>query len=176
MTEYLMVGEILKPQGIQGEVKVRPITNDPMRFEDAETLYLCENGQYIPVGCRFVRFDGQAVYLKLEGVSDRNAAEKKRGQFLYVDRAHAVTLEEDEYFIADLEGLKGVDDLGNELGILTEVMQPGGNDVYVFRNKAKKREWLVPALKSVVLSTDLEAGVMVLSAARLSEVAVENEI
>ena len=71
MTEYLMVGEILKPQGIQGEVKVRPITNDPMRFEDAETLYLCENGQYIPVGCRFVRFDGQAVYLKLEGVSDK---------------------------------------------------------------------------------------------------------
>ena len=75
MTDYLMVGEILKPQGIQGEVKVRPITNDPLRFEDAKTLYFCEDGSFTPVGSRFARFDGQAVYLKLEGVNDRNAAE-----------------------------------------------------------------------------------------------------
>ncbi|MBQ9407863.1 MAG: 16S rRNA processing protein RimM [Clostridia bacterium] len=176
MTEYLMVGEILKPQGIQGEVKVRPITADPMRFADAEDYYLSENGGYTAVKCRFVRFDGQAVYLKIGGVNDRNSAEKLRGRFLYVDRAHAIELGEDEYFIADLEGLKGVDDEGNELGTLTEVMQPGGNDVYVFTDKAKKRELLVPALKSVVVRTDLEEGVMVLSAARLKEVAVENEI
>ena len=56
------------------------------------------------------------------------------------------------------------------------MLQPGGNDVYVFTDKAKKRELLVPALKSVVVRTDLEEGVMVLSAARLKEVAVENEI
>ena len=176
MNDYLMVGEILKPQGIQGEVKIRPITADPLRFEDAEKLFFCEEGRYTPVACRFVRFDGQAVYLKLAGINDRNAAEALRGKFLYVDRAHAIELDEDEYFIADLEGLKGLDDEGNELGILTEVMQPGGNDVYVFTDKAKRREVLVPALKSVVLRTDLEAGVMVLSAARLREVAVENEI
>ncbi len=176
MTDYLMVGEILKPQGIQGEVKVKPITADPLRFEDAEELYLKDENGYAPVGCRFVRFDGQAVYLKLEGVGDRNAAELLRGKFLYVDRAHAIELDEDEYFIADLEGLQGVDDEGRDLGVLTEVMQPGGNDVYVFTDRTKRRELLVPALKSVVLRTDLEAGVMTLSAARLKEVAVENEI
>ena len=176
MTDYFIVGEILKPQGIQGEVKVRPITKDPLRFEDAQKFYLCEDSRYTPIKSRFVRFDGQAVYLKLEGINDRNAAELMRGKFLYIDREHAVELSEDEYFIADLEGLRGMDDEGNELGILTEVMQPGGNDVYVFTDKAKKRELLVPALKSVVLSTDVPSGTIVFSAARLREVAVENEI
>ena len=176
MTEYLMVGEILKPQGIQGEVKVRPITADPLRFENAEKLFFCDEGSYTPVESRFMRFDGQAVYLKFRGINDRNTAETLRGKFLYIDRAHAIELNEDEYFIADLEGLKGVDDEGNELGILTEVMQPGGNDEYVFTDKTKKRELLVPALKSVILNTDIEAGIMLLSAARLREVAVENDI
>ena len=55
-------------------------------------------------------------------------------------------------------------------------MQPGGNDVYVFTDKKNRRETLVPALKSAVLDTDLAAGVMLLSAARLKEVAVENDL
>ncbi len=176
MTEYLLVGEILKPQGIAGEIKVKPVTNDPMRFDGADTLYLLKHGVYTPVKSRFVRFDGAAVYLKLEGVNDRNAAETLRGEALYVDRAHAVELGEDEYFIVDLIGLKGVDSEGRELGVITEVMQPGGNDVYVFTDKRARRETLVPALKSVVVKTDFESGVMLLDAGRLKEVAVENDI
>ena len=176
MTDYLLVGEILKPQGIAGELKVKPITNDPMRFGDARELYLRQNGEYVARACRFVRFDGAAVYLRLEGVNDRNGAEALRGEALYVDRAHAVQLDEDEYFIVDLIGLKGIDDTGRELGVITEVMQPGGNDVYVFTDRPGRRETLVPALKSVVLKTDLEQGVMLLDARRLGEVAVENDI
>ena len=176
MDEYLIVGEILKPQGIQGEVKVRPITNDPMRFEDCEKLYLKEKDAYRPVGCRFVRFDGAVVYLRLENVNDRNVAETLRGQLLYVDRAHAAKLDEDENFIVDLIGLSGVTDAGRTLGKITEVMQPGGNDVYVFVDRAARKEWLVPALKSVVLKTDVEGGQMLLSEERLKEVAVENDL
>ncbi|MBR5380671.1 MAG: 16S rRNA processing protein RimM [Clostridia bacterium] len=176
MNAYLAVGEVLKPQGISGEVKVRPITNDPMRFEDAKELYLEENGAYSPIQARFVRFDGSAVYLRLQGVEDRNAAETLRGRLLYVDRAHAVDLGEDENFIVDLIGLRGEDSEGNPLGVLTEVMQPGGNDVYVFTDKKNRRETLVPALKSVVLKTDVEGGQMILDAKRLGEVAVVNDL
>lgn len=176
MNEYLAVGEILKPQGVRGEIKLRPLTNDPSRFADAEVLFLESGGVYSPIGTRLVRIDDDAVFLKLDGVDDRNAAEALRGRLLYVDRAHAVKLSEDENFIVDLIGLKGIVSDGRCLGVLTEVMQPGGNDVYVFTDKASRKETLVPALKSVVLKTDLENGEMVLDAVRLGEVAVENDL
>ena len=96
-----------------------------------------------------------------------------RGTLLYIDRAHAVELDEDSAFICDLIGLKGVLTDGNEIGELIDVMQPGGNDVYVF--KGKRGEVLVPALKSVVVKVDLEVGVMLLDSARMAEVAVYDD-
>ena len=111
--------------------------------------------------------------MNVEGVTDRDMAEKLRGTLLYLDRAHAVTLDDDSNFLTDLYGLRGVVDDGRDLGKLTDVMQPGGNDVYVFRGPLG--EVLVPALKSVVLAVDLAAGEMRLNGARLNEVAVFDE-
>lgn len=174
MNEYLAIGEVLKPQGVRGEVKVRPITCDIYRFEDLENVFLLKNDAYTPIGVSLVRQDDDAVYLLFDGIADRNGAETLRGQLLYVDREHAVELEEDENFIVDLIGLRGVDDEGNEYGKLVDVMQPGGNDVYVFRDR--KREVLVPALKTAVLKVDLEEKIMLMSAQRLREVAVFDEV
>lgn len=174
MNEYLMIGEILKPQGVRGDVKVRPITCDIYRFEDIEEVYFLKDDGYTPIGVSLVRMDEDAVYLHFDGIDDRNLAETIRGNFLYVDREHAVELEEDENFIVDLIGLKGVDDEGNEYGKIVDVMQPGGNDVYVFRDR--RREVLVPALKTAILKVDLEARVMLMSAQRLREVAVFDEV
>ena len=176
MKEYIEVGQIVKPQGIKGEVKLIPMTDDPMRFEGENTFFFEENGAYTPVTARFSRFDGQAVYLFIDGVNDRNAAEELRGRYLLVDRAHAAQLDEDEFFIVDLIGLSGFDETGKSYGTLTEVMQPGGNDVYVFVDKKARKEYLIPALKSVVTSTNPEKGEMVLDSKRLSEVSVINDI
>ncbi len=176
MNEYLAVGEILKPQGVRGELKLKPLTNDVSRFGDLDEAYLEADGAYRKIHVRLVRCDDSAVYIRMDGVEDRNAAEALRGRLIYVDRAHAVTLGEDENFIVDLIGLAGVDSEGNSLGVLTEVMQPGGNDVYVFTDREKKRETLVPALKSVVLNTDLAGGKMYLDARRLAETAVTNDL
>lgn len=176
MTEYLAIAEITKPQGVQGELKLRPITSDPDRFAELKTAYLEDKGVYTPIKVRLVRQDSEAVFMRFEGINDRNAAELMRGRLLYIDRAHAIELDEDENFIVDLIGLNGIDTDGNELGKLVDVMQPGGNDVYVFRHMKKRIETLVPALKSVVVKTDIENGVMLLDAKRLSETAVTDEI
>lgn len=170
LSEYLMIGEITKPQGVRGEVKVRPCTCDPERFDALETVYFKRGEQYIPVNIRVNRLSPDAVFMNVAGVADRDAAEKLRGTMLYIDRAHAVELDEDSTFLCDLYGLKGAVDDGRDLGELTDVMQPGGNDVYVF--KGPLGEVLVPALKSVVLAVDLDAGVMRLDGRRLDEVAV----
>ena len=171
--DYLMIGEITKPQGVRGEVKVRPCTCDPERFEGLETVYIEKNGGYAPMGITVNRLGTDAVFMNVSGISDRDAAEKLRGTKLYIDRAHAVALDEDSNFLTDLYGLRGVVNDGRDLGKLTEVMQPGGNDVYVFNGPLG--EVLVPALKSVVLAVDLQAGEMRLDGQRLNEVAVFDE-
>ena len=173
LSQYLMIGEITKPQGVRGEIKVRPCTCDPERFEGLETVYVERDGGYAPMKITVNRLGADAVYINVADVCDRDAAEKLRGTRLYIDRAHAVALDEDTNFLADLYGLHGITDDGRDLGELTEVMQPGGNDVYIF--KGPLGEVLVPALRSVVAAVDLEAGEMRLNGKRLDEVAVFDE-
>lgn len=173
MQDYLLIGEITKPQGVQGELKVRPITCDPWRFEDMTYAFVLEGDNYRKVEIKVRKVNEDAVYLRMEGVLTRNDAEEVRGTKLYIDREHAVELDEDSTFICDLMGLKGVLTDGSEIGKIIDVMQPGGNDVYVF--KGKKGEVLVPALKSVVVKVDLNEGVMLLDADRMAEVAVYDE-
>ena len=173
MQDYLLIGEITKPQGVQGELKVRPITCDPWRFEDMTYAFVLEGENYRRVEIKVRKVNEDAVYLRMEGVLTRNDAEEVRGTKLYIDREHAVELDEDSTFICDLMGLRGVLTDGSEIGKIIDVMQPGGNDVYVF--KGKKGEVLVPALKSVVAKVDLNEGIMLLDADRMAEVAVYDE-
>ena len=129
MDKYLVIGEIVKPQGVRGEVKLRPITCDVERFDGLEQAYFRRGEDFLPVHIRATRRAQEAVFLTLEGVEDRDAAEKLRGELLYIDRAHAVELDEDTNFLCDLIGLHGVDDEGNDLGTLRDVLQPGGNAI-----------------------------------------------
>lgn len=170
-SEYLLIGEITRPQGVRGEMRVRPYTDDPMRFEDLDEVYVKRGDKYEARGITFVRLNSDdVVIIRMDGVGDANAVEALRGKKLYVDREHAVELPEDADFIVDLIGCRVTDDEGNDYGKITDVMQPGGNDVYVI--SGKRGEVLVPALKSVVISVDTKAGEMLLSAARMREVAV----
>ena len=173
MQDYLLIGEITKPQGVQGELKVRPITCDPYRFEGMKYVYVKDGEAYKKVSIAVRRVGEDAIFLRMEGVETRNDAETMRGTQLFIDRANAVELDEDSTFICDLMGLKGVLTDGGEIDRIIDVMQPGGNDVYVF--KGKKGEVLVPALKSVVVKVDLAAGEMLLDSQRMAEVAVYDE-
>ena len=98
MDKYLVIGEIVKPQGVRGEVKLRPITCDVERFNGLAQAYFRRGEDFIPVHIRASRRAQEAVFLTLEGVEDRDAAEKLRGELLYIDRAHAVELDEDTNF------------------------------------------------------------------------------
>ena len=170
---HLAIGEITKPQGVRGELKVRPITCDFSRFEGLRGAFLKRGDAFEAVSLKVNRVSPDAVFLNIKGIDDRNAAERLRGEMLYVDRAHAVELDEDSTFICDLIGLRGLVSDGRDLGILKDVMQPGGNDVYVFDGKLG--EVLVPALRSVVTKVDLEKGEIHFDAKRLDEVAVFDE-
>lgn len=152
---HLLVGEIVRPQGIRGEVKLRHFTDDPYRFEELDTVLRQTGEGFEPLAIEACRVQGDDVYLKLEGFNDRNAAEALRGAMLYVDRAHAAELAENQFFIADLLGAEAVDTKGGEIGILKDVLTPGGTDIFVFDTPAG--EVLVPIIEKVVVSLDVEA-------------------
>ena len=114
LSQYLMIGEITKPQGVRGEVKVRPCTCDPERFEGLETVYIEKDGGYAPIKITVNRLGTDAVFMNVEGVTDRDMAEKLRGTLLYIDRDRAVTLDDDSNCLTDLYGLRGVVDDGRD--------------------------------------------------------------
>lgn len=171
LSAYLLIGQVLRPQGVRGQVRVRPDTDDPGRFDELEYVYIQEkNGVYAQISVDEVSVREDAVYLRLNGATTREEAEAQRNWMLYVDRAHARELAENETFICDLIGCKAVDTQGNELGMVMDVLQPGGNDVYVI--KTPRGEMLLPALMHVVPQVDTENGIIVINEQRLSEVAV----
>ena len=169
--EYLQIGEIVRPQGIRGEVKLRAMTEDMSRYARLESVFLKKNGQMEEKKVLKGRsYDGFA-FLQLEGVNDRDAAEALRGAEVYVDRKHAIKLGADENFVCELIGLKAVDENGEAIGTLRDVLKPNTVcDVYVF--DTARGELMIPALKRVVRKVDVDAGVMTLDRAALNEVAV----
>jgi len=154
--EYLQIGEIVRPQGIRGEVKLRAMTEDMSRYARLESVFLKKNGRMEEKKVLKGRsYDGFA-FLQLEGVSDRDAAEALRGAEVYVDRRHAIKLGADENFVCELIGLRAVDETGETIGTLRDVLKPNAVcDVYVFNTP--RGELMIPALKRVVKTVDVDA-------------------
>ena len=170
MTEYLMIGEVLKPQGVRGEAKIRPYAANPEDFRRWTTLYLREGDDYVPVAASCSRVHDGFAYVTLEGCDAPEAVEALRGRELYIDRAHAAPLDEGAVYICDLIGCEAVDERGESVGTLTEVLQNGPVDVYVFRRG--RGTLMAPALKAVFPAVDVEHKRISVDSARLSEVAV----
>ena len=170
MTEYLMIGEVLKPQGLRGECKIRPHAADLSLFETWTTLYRREkDGSFSPLSMALRRIHDSFVYAVLGDCRSPEDAEKLRGTELYIDRAHAAPLEEGAVYIADLIGCLAVDEAGRELGTLKEVLQHGPVDTWVFSGA---RPFMAPALLDVFPEVDAEAKRISVRSERLKEVAV----
>ena len=116
MEDLLQVGIITSTHGVRGEVKVYPTTDDPRRFRRLKEVVLDTGKEKMNLEIEGVKFFKQFVILKFKGLDNINDIEKYRQKSLYVTRKNAVRLQWDEYFIADLIGLKVQDEDGKELG------------------------------------------------------------
>lgn len=157
MEEFFKVGVITSTHGVRGEVKVYPTTDDPRRFKRLKEVLLDTGKERLPLEIEGVKFFKQFVILKFKGIDNINDVEKYRQKELYVPRKNAVRLSRDEYFVADLMGLRVIDEADAEVGILEEVMETGANDVYVIRMTDGK-ELLLPAIKQCVLEVNVKDG------------------
>ena len=144
----LQVGVITGTHGIKGLVKVLPFTDDPERFANMhEVTAVCVNGQRIPLEITHAGPHKDRILVSFKGMDNINLVEHLKGA---------------EYYFADLIGMKVIrDDGDNEqmIGILSDIMQTGANDVYVVKSESG-HEILIPAIRDCIVDVDIDAGVM----------------
>jgi 16S rRNA processing protein RimM len=157
MEQFFRVGVITTTHGVHGEVKVFPTTDDPQRFKKLKQVILDNGKEQRELEITSVKFFKNLVILKFKGLDNINDVEKYKKADLLVTRKNAVPLKEGEYFIADLIGLKATSDEGEDLGILTDVIQTGANDVYVF-SKEGMQDLLVPKIPDCIKDVNIEEG------------------
>ena len=159
MEDLLKVGVITTTHGVRGEVKVFPTTDDAERFLELEYVLLDTGRELRRLDIKNVRFFKNLVILKFDGIDNINDIEKYKGKDLWIPREEAQELGEDEYYIADLQGLNVVLEDGTEFGTLRDVMETGANDVYIIDSN-EHGEVLLPAIKECILDVDLEKNTM----------------
>ena len=160
MEEFLKVGIISSTHGVRGEVKVFPTTDDVQRFKKLKKVYLDTKGERRLLEIEGVKFFKQLAILKFKGIDTLNDVEAYRGSELYVERKDGVPLRKDEYYVADLIGMKVFTEDGVRFGSLKDVMETGANDVYIVDSE-EHVEVLIPAIKACIRDVDVEGQKMV---------------
>jgi len=170
MLDLITIGEIINTHGVRGELKILPLTDDPKRFkllkkviitskEASETPLMSE----IPatpempqtLEIQDIKYFKNFVILKFKDIDSIDSAEKYKKALIKIDRADAVKLPKDSYFIFDLIGIDVYDENDAFIGGITNVLQTGSNDCYNIRRN-DGFEFYLPALKTVVLNVDVE--------------------
>ena len=159
MEEFLQVGVISSTHGVRGEVKVFPTTDDVKRYSKLKEVLLGEGYNAPVLHVEGVKYQKNVAIVKFKEYSTLNDVEKLKGQKLFVTRKNAVKLSKDEYFVADLIGMRVVDESNGIGGILKDVMQTGANDVYII-DLDDNRELLLPAIKDCILNVDFDKGII----------------
>ncbi len=163
MTDRFQVGVIASTHGLSGEVNVFPTTEDPGRFKKLKKVTLhTQRGEEIELDVVSARFFKKFVIVKFKQFDNINDVEKFRGCELTIDRKDAIKLGPGEYYCADLIGLAIVDEDGNELGTLSEIIQTGANDVYEMDRKDNGEKVYIPAIKDCVKKIDVENGQIII--------------
>lgn len=155
MNTMFTVGRIVNTHGIKGEVKVMPTTEDPKRFKKLKSIFV-ERKTMETYEIESVRFHKDFVLLKFKGIDDMDAAELLKGSTLKIDRKDSLPLKKDEYYISDLFGLQVYTEEERFLGELVDIIETGSNDVYVVRKQDREKDLLLPAIKQVIKSVDIE--------------------
>ncbi len=153
----IIIGKIVAPHGVRGDVRVFPLTDFPDRFFQLKKVLL-DDGKTLAV--KDVRAYQQQFLLKFEGFDDRTAIEPLKGKLLKVTKDQLVKLPEGHYFIFDIIGLNVFDEAGAPLGRVADVLATGSNDVYIAEKEGAK-PLLIPAIKDVVKLIDVPGGRMI---------------
>ncbi len=155
--EYLVIGFLRRPHGLQGEILMEVHTGFPERLRPGKRYYIGEEHKL--VNLTSTRPHQNRLLVKFKSFDSPEQVGRFRNQWLYIQTAEAKALPEGQLYQHQLFGLNVEDDEGNPLGALVEIIETGANDVYVIRNN-RGGEVLIPAIESVIQKIDLDRRIM----------------
>ncbi|MCZ6530757.1 MAG: ribosome maturation factor RimM [Chloroflexi bacterium] len=153
--DHMVVGRIVRPHGVRGDLLVEPYS-ETIRSIEAETEVFIGSPQN-PYTVLSLRSHRTRMILRVEGCEDRETAEAFRGNEVLIPTQAAEPLPEGVYYRWQILGLAVVEQGGRHLGTVMDILETGANDVYVVQGDGP-RELLLPAIESVILEVDLDAG------------------
>ena len=153
-SETLIIGRVIAPHGVRGEMKIEPLTHDARRFASLQQVTI-DGREHRVESFRDLPPSG-VVLLRLSGITTPEEVRSLRGRYLRIPFEQAAPLPEGEYYHHQLEGLRVETTGAQPLGEIVEVLPLEANDVYVVRGE--RGEVLIPATREVVREIDLPAG------------------
>ena len=153
----LVVGRLVKPHGVRGEMVVEVLSDAPDRFAPGAHIEAGDpDGELRGLTVRATRNDRGRSLVTFDEITDRDAAEELRGALLSISARDAAQLDEGTYYEWQLEGLEVVDEDGRKLGTFARVLEGGGGDLWVV--DTGDGEVMIPAVEEFVRRVDLESG------------------
>ena len=168
MNNIVLIGKIVKPQGIKGELKISPITSNISRFKNL-TYCLIDNVEYTIEKAR-IGIDN-FVYLTLKEINDRNKAETLRNKEIYIYKEDRIKLKKDEFFTDDLMNSTIVTENNKELGEIINIENYGSADIITVAC-GYGDSFSFPLLKDLIISFDEGNKKVIINEEKLKEIRV----
>lgn len=158
--QYLLLGQVTRPHGVRGELRLRLITDYPERIGNLKEVFIAKRSNETspkPYQVTGMRMNKEHGLLRVDGVRSREEADRLRQHYVMVQFEEAVPLEDDEFYLFQVIGmsLQTVD--GETLGTISKVMETGANDVYVVQSP-EYGEILFPITVETLVRHEIEAG------------------
>ena len=153
----MVIGEIARPHGLRGEVRVTPLTDHPERFERVTECVLWDAARDRREKYRITnaRRQGESLLVSLAGCESVDDAQALVGRLVALPEAEALPLPPGSFYPWQLEGCRVVLEDGREVGRVTGIQRSGAQDLWVVQGAA--REHLLPAVPEIVIDVDLAA-------------------
>jgi 16S rRNA processing protein RimM len=161
--DHAMIGEVIKPHGILGEIKIYPYSEQPENFKNYREILLQNlaaggTESYKIVKCRV---QGRLALLQLEGVTSREAAESLSGSRIWLKKTDLPVLGTDEYYWHQLQGLLVVTESGQDLGRVSKLFSSMAHDVMVITGAG--HEYMIPVKRDIIIRIDEQGGKIIIS-------------
>ncbi|MFQ5638725.1 MAG: ribosome maturation factor RimM [bacterium] len=161
LPDRISIGFVERAHGLKGEVRVKPLTDSPVRFNKLSRVFVeLRSGNLLTFEIRKVVISGSHIFLCFKGVETREAALELKGASIQVHRKEVLPLKEDQFYIFEILNFEVLTTQGESLGWVAEVMDLSANAVLVV--KKGLREFLIPMIRDVVIEINKQKKVIII--------------
>ncbi len=136
------LGYVTRSHGVVGEVMIFMDTDNPEKYNSMESVFIEVNKKLVPFSIECLSLRGQYAIVKFEGIEDKGSSDDLKGALLFLPVEFLPELEEDQFYYHEVMGFMIIDDKYGDVGMIDNVLEANGNDLFSVRNNGK--EILIP--------------------------------